>query len=167
MRPLKPLLAVTAALTLLAATVPTLRATRAAAKPAGTAPTAAAQPAAVTLPPAEDAAKDALEHSPRHGEYVDIPYAGHRPLRTWVVYPERRDKAGVVLVVHEIFGLSDWIRGVADRLAGDGFIAVAPDLLSGMGPGGVCGTPSRCVSTGAVWRQSQRQRRDDHAPGRQ
>jgi carboxymethylenebutenolidase len=67
---------------------------------------------------------------------VDIPYADHTPLRTWVVYPERKDKAGVVLVVHEIFGLSDWIRGVADRLAADGFIAVAPDLISGLGPGG-------------------------------
>jgi carboxymethylenebutenolidase len=87
-------------------------------------------------PPAEDGAKAALEHSPRHGEYVDIPYAGHTPLRTWVVYPERKDKAGVVLIVHEIFGLSDWIRGVGDRLAADGFIAVAPDLISGLGPGG-------------------------------
>jgi carboxymethylenebutenolidase len=87
-------------------------------------------------PPGEADAKAALEHSPRHGEYVDIPYADHTPLRTWVVYPERKDKAGVVLVVHEIFGLSDWIRGVADRLAADGFIAVAPDLISGLGPGG-------------------------------
>jgi carboxymethylenebutenolidase len=54
----------------------------------------------------------------------------------WVVYPERKDKAPVVLVVHEIFGLTDWIRAVADRLADDGFIAVAPDLLSGKGPKG-------------------------------
>jgi carboxymethylenebutenolidase len=88
------------------------------------------------LPPGEAGAKAALEVSPRHGEYVDIPYADHAPLRTWVVYPERKDKAGVVLIVHEIFGLSDWIRGVADRLAADGFIAVAPDLISGLGPGG-------------------------------
>jgi len=87
-------------------------------------------------PPAEDGALEALEHSPRHGEFVDVPYAGGHPIRTWVVYPERPDRAGVVLVIHEIFGLSDWIRGVADRLAADGFIAVAPDLLSGLGPGG-------------------------------
>src|SRR5512134_1817025 len=88
------------------------------------------------LPAQEDSALAALEHSPRHGEFLDVPYEGHAPLRTWVVYPERKDKAGVVLILHEIFGLSDWIRGVADRLAADGFIAVAPDLLSGMGPGG-------------------------------
>jgi len=96
---------------------------------------ATAAPAA-TPPPAEEAALEALEHSPRHGEFVDVPYAGGPPIRTWVVYPERPDKAGVVLVIHEIFGLSDWIRGVTDRLAADGFIAVAPDLLSGLGPGG-------------------------------
>ena len=97
----------------------------------------AARPAAViALPPGEATAKAALEKSPRHGEYVDIPYAGHSALRTWVVYPERKDKAGVVLIVHEIFGLSDWIRGVADQFAAEGFIAVAPDLISGLGPGG-------------------------------
>src|SRR5262249_58748418 len=57
-------------------------------------------------------------------------------IRTWVVYPERKDKAPVILVIHEIFGLSDWIRSVADQLAAEGFIAVAPDLISGKGPGG-------------------------------
>jgi carboxymethylenebutenolidase len=53
---------------------------------------------------------------------------------TWVTYPERAGPAPVVLVIHEIFGLTDWVRGVADQLAAEGFIAVAPDLLSGMGP---------------------------------
>jgi carboxymethylenebutenolidase len=53
-----------------------------------------------------------------------------------VVHPERSDKAPVVIVIHEIFGLTDWVRGVADALAAEGFIAMAPDLLSGMGPGG-------------------------------
>jgi len=88
------------------------------------------------LPPGEEAAKQALETSPRHGEFVDVPLPDGTPIRTWVVYPERKDKAGVVLVIHEIFGLSDWVRSVADQLARDGFIAVAPDLISGMGPGG-------------------------------
>src|SRR5262249_10656196 len=96
---------------------------------------AAPQPAAHALPPDEDHAKDALDHSPRHGEYVDVPYAG-TPIRTWVVYPQRSTKAGVVLVIHEGFGLSDWVRGVADQLAAEGFIAVAPDLISGLGPNG-------------------------------
>jgi carboxymethylenebutenolidase len=51
-------------------------------------------------------------------------------IRAWVVYPERSTKAPVIVVVHEIFGLSTWIRSVADQLAADGFIAIAPDLLT-------------------------------------
>lgn len=89
------------------------------------------------LPPAEEQARAALNASPRHGEWIDVKVPGSAtPIRTWVVYPERREKAGVVIVIHEIFGLTDWIRGVADQLAREGFIAVAPDLISGLGPGG-------------------------------
>ena len=88
------------------------------------------------LPPSETSARAALDASPRHGEMVDVPRTGGTPIRTWVVYPERSDKAGIVLLVHEIYGLSDWMRGVADALAAEGFIVVAPDLISGMGPGG-------------------------------
>ncbi len=101
------------------------------------------------LPPDAEAAKAALERSPRHGEWVDIKAPGGASLRTWVVYPESKDKAGVVVVIHEIYGLTDWIRGVADRLAADGFIAVAPDLLTGKGPGGG-GTDSIASSDDAV-----------------
>jgi carboxymethylenebutenolidase len=91
------------------------------------------------LPAGEENAKASLEKSPRHGEYVDIKLGGDKkPIRTWVVYPERKDKAPVVILIHEIFGLSDWIRGVADQLAEDGFIAVAPDLICGKGPNGGC-----------------------------
>ena len=57
-------------------------------------------------------------------------------MRAFVVHPARQDKAPVVVVIQEIFGLSDWIRGVADQLAADGFIAIAPDLLAGRGPNG-------------------------------
>ena len=89
------------------------------------------------IPPGEEQAKTALERSPRHGEYVDLKIEGSdQPLLTWVVYPERKDKAPVVIVIHEIYGLTDWIRAVADQLAAEGFIAVAPDLISGKGPGG-------------------------------
>jgi len=89
------------------------------------------------LPPSEGNAKAALEKSPRHGEYVDVKQpSGGVPIRTWISYPERKDKAGVVIVIQEVFGLTDWLRGVADRLAADGFIAVAPDLVSGLGPNG-------------------------------
>jgi len=97
---------------------------------------APAGPRDENLPAAEETAKLALEKSPRHGEYVDVKGPDGTPIRTWVVYPERKDRAGVVLVIHEIFGLSDWIRAVADQLAREGFIAVAPDLVSGHGPGG-------------------------------
>jgi len=72
-----------------------------------------------------------LASSPRHGEYVMIPTGPGDSVRAWVVYPERSTKAPVVVVVHEIFGLSTWIRGVADQLAADGYIAIAPDLLTG------------------------------------
>ena len=91
------------------------------------------------LPPGEEQAKDALNRSPRHGEWVDIAVTGEAaPIRAFVAYPERRDKAGVVIVIHEIYGLTDWIRGVADQLAEDGFIAIAPDLICGKGPNGGC-----------------------------
>jgi carboxymethylenebutenolidase len=89
------------------------------------------------LPPGEADAKARLEKSPRHGEFVDIEVPGGKvPMRSYVVYPERKEKAPVVIVIHEIFGLSDWIRSVADQLAADGFIAIAPDMLSGKGPSG-------------------------------
>src|SRR4029453_10490934 len=92
---------------------------------------------AANLPPSETTAKAALEKSPRHGEYVDVKQAGGGvPIRTWISYPERKDKAGVVIVIQEVFGLTDWLRGVADQLAKDGFIAVAPDMVSGLGPNG-------------------------------
>jgi carboxymethylenebutenolidase len=111
------------------------------AQPAQPAQTAApAQPALPrnpALPAPEEGAKAAIESSPRHGEWAEVKVPGRAaPVKLWVVYPERKDKAPVVMVISEIFGLSDWIRGVADQLAKDGFIAVAPDFISGMGPNG-------------------------------
>ncbi|HUI70685.1 MAG TPA: dienelactone hydrolase family protein [Spirochaetia bacterium] len=88
------------------------------------------------LPPAEADAKARLENSPRHGEWVTIDAGAGDKVDAWVVYPERSDRAPVVLVVHEIFGLSDWVRAVTDQLAAEGFIAIAPDLISGKAPGG-------------------------------
>jgi len=83
-----------------------------------------------------DHAARALKESPRHGEYVDIKMADGTPLKAWVVYPERSNKSGVVLVIHDIRGLSDITRAVGDQLAQDGFIAIVPDFLSGKGPNG-------------------------------
>jgi carboxymethylenebutenolidase len=96
-----------------------------------------ATPAAFAIPPGEAGAKEAIEKSPRHKEYVDVQVEGMAaPLKSYVVFPEKKDKAPVVIVIQEIFGLSDWIKSVADQLAADGFIAVAPDMLSGRGKGG-------------------------------
>lgn len=84
---------------------------------------------------AQDAALARLENSPRHHEWVAVK-RGDKTIQTFVAYPEVKDKALVVLVIHENRGLNDWARSVADRLAEHGYIAVAPDLLSGMAPGG-------------------------------
>ena len=84
---------------------------------------------------AEHAAR-ALKESPRHGEWADIKMADGTVLKSWVVYPERSTKTGVVLVIHDIRGMADITRAVGDQLAQDGFIAIVPDFLSGKGPNG-------------------------------
>ena len=95
------------------------------AAPSGSVAVAASTP----LPADAAGARARLAASPRHAEWVMIS-AGADSVRAWVVYPERKDKAPVVVVVHEIFGLSPWVRSIADQLAADGFIAIAPDLLT-------------------------------------
>src|SRR6202046_3324653 len=84
---------------------------------------------------AQDWAKTRLEASPRHHEYVAIKH-GDRTVQAFVVYPEVKNKAPVIVLIHEIFGLSDWAKEMADELAAQGYIVVAPDLLSGFGPNG-------------------------------
>ena len=89
----------------------------------------------------QDWAKQRLAKSPRHQEWVKIKYkpAGgnaEREVSAFVVYPEVKRKATSVLVIHEIFGMSDWVQSLTDQLAEAGYIAIAPDLLSGMGPNG-------------------------------
>src|SRR6266436_1711795 len=79
---------------------------------------------------AQDWAKERLNKSPRHGEWVDLK-SGERTIKAFVVYPESKNKTPAVLVIHEIFGLTDWVRGVCDQLAENGVIAIAPDLLTG------------------------------------
>lgn len=82
---------------------------------------------------AQDWAKARLDASPRHHEYVAL-HHGDRTLQAFVVYPEVKQKAPVVILIHEIFGLTDWAKEMADEIAAQGFIVVAPDLLSGHGP---------------------------------
>ena len=84
---------------------------------------------------AQDWAKATLEKSPRHREWVTIKHDG-RSVETFVVYPESKSKTPVVLIIHEIFGMTDWVQDLADQVAAASYIAVAPDLLSGMGPNG-------------------------------
>lgn len=85
--------------------------------------------------PAQDWARAKLEKSPRHQEWVELK-SGTRKLQCFVVYPEANDKTTVIVMIHEIFGLTAWARDMADELAGEGYIVVAPDLLSGMAPNG-------------------------------
>jgi carboxymethylenebutenolidase len=84
---------------------------------------------------AQDWARTQLQKSPRHREWVTVKHDG-RSVETFVIYPESKDKRPVVLIIHEIFGMSDWVQDVADQVAAAGYIAVAPDLLSGMAPNG-------------------------------
>jgi len=90
--------------------------------------------------PAQDWAKAILDKSPRHQEWVKVKHSDGTPngrtLDAFVVYPEVSHKAPVVLLIHEIFGLSDWARSMADDIAARGYIVIVPDLLSGFGPNG-------------------------------
>ena len=80
-------------------------------------------------------ARERIAKSPRHSEWITVKHDG-RNVETLVVFPESKDKRPVVLIIHEIFGLSDWAQELADEVAAAGYIAVAPDLLSGAGPNG-------------------------------
>ena len=95
---------------------------------------AAASPASDTNA-TQDWARQRLAKSPRHQEWVKIKN-GTREVNSFVVYPENKNKATAVIVIHEIFGMTDWVQSLTDQLADAGYVAIAPDLLSGMGPNG-------------------------------
>ena len=84
---------------------------------------------------AQEWARARVDKSPRHREWTKVKHDG-RTVEAFVVYPESKEKTPVVLVIHEIFGLTDWVEDVADQFAEAGYIAIAPDLLSGMAPNG-------------------------------
>lgn len=103
------------------------------------------------LPPSADRAARALDESPRHGEWMMVRLPDGDSVRSWVVYPERSDAAPVLVVIHEIYGLTSWVRAVADRAAADGYIAVAPDLLTMHDiPTGDSGDPERDPAVAAI-----------------
>ena len=115
------------------------------------APASGAMATDATMPAGALAVATRLAKSPRHGEWVMIRTGPSDSVKAWVVYPERSTKAPVVVVVHEIFGLSTWVRGVADQLAADGFIAIAPDLLTGkVAPAPGSDTLTQAVATAAI-----------------
>ncbi len=104
-------------------------------------------------PPLPAGAADAearIKASPRHAEWATIKSSPTDSVVAWVVYPERRDKAPIVVVIHEIFGLSTWVRGIADQLAADGFIAIAPDLLTMKRGGNLTSEWPRDSATAAI-----------------
>jgi carboxymethylenebutenolidase len=118
---------------------------------APTAPVSADTGEDLRLPAGAAGAPARLAASPRHGEWVMIGTGGTDSIRAWIVYPERSTPAPVVLVVHEIYGVTHWMRGVADQLAADGFIAIAPDLMTAAGvPAGDDGDPVRDQATAAI-----------------
>jgi carboxymethylenebutenolidase len=103
----------------------------------------------------QDWAKQRLAKSPRHQEWVKIKYkptgaTADREVSAFVVYPEAKNKVAAVLVIHEIFGMSDWVQSLTDQLAEAGYVAIAPDLLSGMGPNGGGTAELRAQDSNAV-----------------
>lgn len=82
-----------------------------------------------------DVGKARVEKSPRHLEWVTVKHDG-REVKCFVGYPEVKTKATAVVLIHEIFGLSDWMRGMVDQFAAAGYVVIAPDLLTGLGPNG-------------------------------
>ena len=100
---------------------------------------------------AQEWAKQMLDKSPRHMQWVNIKY-DHRTVQAFIDYPQVSHKAPVILMIHEIFGLSDWVRSMADDLAAQGYIVIAPDLLSGTAPngGGSSAYPDRDARVKAV-----------------
>lgn len=103
--------------------------------------------------PAQDWAKQRVDKSPRHQEWVQVKY-GNRTVNCFLVFPEVKNKATAIVVIHEIMGLTDWVRSLTDQLAEAGYIAIAPDLLSGAGPNG--GGTSEFADRGAVGQAIQK-----------
>jgi len=108
--------------------------------------------AATLTAPAQDWAKAKLDKSPRHPEWVNVKH-GDREVNCFIVYPEVKDKAPAIVLIHEIFGLTDWARSMADELAAEGYIVIAPDLLWGSVTNG--GTEELIKSGGNVGKSIQ------------
>ena len=118
---------------------------------AGLTITLAARPQqAPSIPASGQNAVARLNASPRHGEWVAIKVNATDSVMAWVVYPERKDKAPVVIAIHENTGINSWTRGVADQLAADGFIGIAPDLTTMFRTGDLTVDPDRDAGRAAI-----------------
>jgi carboxymethylenebutenolidase len=100
-----------------------------------------------------DPVQERLNDTTRHHEWVEIETPAGRKVKTFVVFPEVKEKATAVIIIHENKGLTDWERSVADRIAEAGYVALAPDLLSGTGPngGGTSAFASRDAATQGIY----------------
>ncbi len=102
------------------------------------------------LPAAGSTAMERLNKSPRHGEWVIVKVGPTDSVSAWVVYPERKDKAPVVITIHENTGINAWTRAVADQLAAEGFIAIAPDLTTMFRSGDLRADPTQDEGRAAI-----------------
>lgn len=105
---------------------------------------------APSIPASGQNAVARLNASPRHGEWVAIKVNVTDSVMAWVVYPERKDKAPVVIAIHENTGINSWTRGVADQLAADGFIGIAPDFTTMFRTGDLTVDPDRDAGRAAI-----------------
>jgi carboxymethylenebutenolidase len=103
-----------------------------------------------SIPASAVTAADRLAKSPRHAEWVAIKLGANDSVMAWVVYPERRDKAPVVIAIHENTGINTWTRSVADQLAADGFIGIAPDLTTMFRTGDLKADPAADAGRAAI-----------------
>src|SRR5688572_21282275 len=105
---------------------------------------------APSIPAGAAGAAERLAKSPRHAEWVAIKVGATDSVMAWVVYPERRDKAPVVIAIHENTGINTWTRNVADQLAADGFIGIAPDLTTMFRAGDLKSDPAADAGRAAI-----------------
>ncbi|MBM4194922.1 MAG: dienelactone hydrolase family protein [Gemmatimonadetes bacterium] len=110
----------------------------------------ASQQQGAAIPASGATAVERINKSPRHGEWVAIKVNATDSAMAWVVYPERRDKAPVVVVIHENTGINTWTRSVADQLAAEGFIGIAPDLTTMFRTGDLKADPTPDAGRAAI-----------------
>ena len=77
--------------------------------------------------------------SPVRSDWITIPAdPGGDPaavdLPGWWALPEQGEPRGGILVLPEVFGVNPWVRSVVDRLAGEGYAALAISTFARSAP---------------------------------